>query len=178
MKKLMTLLLCCLLLAGCTQQTPTPTEEPTTPPVTDAPTETPTEIATEAPTDAPTEPELQTFTVYYGDENAENFLSEEVQVPEITEAAVVEQLIAAGVLPEGVEVNTLTIAGTQLNIDFNAAFLDHLYTMGTSGERILIGSVVNTFLSAYDAESVYITVDGETVESGHVVYDFAIEFMS
>lgn len=166
MKRILTILLCCLLLTACGTTQSTPTEAPTAPPVTEAPTEVPTEAAP------------QSFTLYYGDENAENFLSEEIQVPEIDEIVVTQQLISAGVLPEGVAVNSLSLDGTQLNIDFNAPFLEHLNTMGTSGERILIGSVVNTFLSAYQAETVMLTVGGETVESGHVVYDFPIEFMS
>lgn len=166
MKRILTILLCCLLLTACGTTQSTPTEAPTAPPVTEAPTEVPTEAAP------------QSFTLYYGDENAENFLSEEIQVPEIDEIVVTHQLISAGVLPEGVAVNSLSLDGTQLNIDFNAPFLEHLNTMGTSGERILIGSVVNTFLSAYQAETVMLTVGGETVESGHVVYDFPIEFMS
>ena len=116
--------------------------------------------------------------MYCGDENAENFLTREVQVPEISETVVVEHLISAGVLPDGTAVNELTVDGTQLSIDLNDAFLNHLYTMGTSGERILVGSVVNTFLSAYGAETVFLTVNGEIIESGHVIYDFPLEFFN
>ena len=39
---------------------------------------------------------------------------------------------------------------------------------------MVVGSVVNTFLDAFQAESVYFTVDGQILESGHVIYDFAI----
>ncbi len=173
MKRILMLLLCCLLLTACTQKKPTPTDAPAAPPAT----EVPTQMPTAAPTEAPTEVQVQTFRLYYGDENAENLLYEEVQVQEINETVVMEKLIAAGVLPEGTAVNSFAAAGSQLNIDFNEAFLRHLNAMGTSGERMLVGSVVNTFLSAYDAHSVFFTVDGETVESGHVIYDFPIEFM-
>lgn len=173
MKRLLMLLLCCLLLTACTKKQPTPTEAPTMPPVTD----TPTEMPTEAPTEEVTEATLQSFTLYYGDENAENFLTKEVQIPEINEAVVIEQLISAGVLTEGTVVNSLIMDGTQLSIDFNQPFADLVSSMGTSGERIIIGSVVNTFLSAYGADSVAFTVDGEILESGHVIYDFPIEFM-
>ena len=173
MKRILMLLLCCLLLTACAQEKPAPTDAPTAPPVTDAPTQAPTD----APTEEPTEVQLQTFRLYHSDENAENFLYEEVQVPEINETVVTQQLIAAGVLPEGTAVNSFAAVGSQLNIDFNDAFLTQLNSMGTSGERMLVGSVVNTFLSAYGAHSVFFTVDGQTVESGHVIYDFPIEFM-
>lgn len=155
MKRFVLILLCCLLLAACGQTAETPADTPTA---------------------APTESQLQSFTLYRGDDNAENLLSQQIQVPEINETAVIDQLILAGVLPEGTAVNTLAQEGTQLKIDLNDTFRNHLYTMGTAGEWILVGSVVNTFLSAYGAETVFLTVNGEIIESGHVIYDFPMEF--
>ena len=66
--------------------------------------------------------------------------------------------------------------GSQLFLDFNAAFSDQLVTYGTAGELMMIGSVVNTFLSAYGADTVMITVDGQIMESGHVIYDFPLAY--
>ena len=187
MKKLIVCILCCLVLTACGPSAPAPTEPPTQPVVTQPretqpePTQTeplPTETEP-VPTETepiPTEPELFTFTVYWGNENADGLLSAEVQVPEINEAVVIAELVKAGAIPEGVAVNELTREGSQLNIDFNEDFLNYLYTMGTSGELMLTGSVVNTFLSAYGAESVMFTVNGGIVESGHVVYDFPLTF--
>ncbi len=162
MKRMWLFLLCCLLLTACTQKLPKPAD---------------VLPVTEAATQAPTEAQMERFNLYYGDQNAENFLTKEIQVPEITDSVILEQLIAAGVLPEDTVINLFTAAGSQLNIDFNAAFLRHLNTMGTAGERMLIGSVVNTFLSAYGAQTVFLTIDGEIIESGHVIYDFPLEFM-
>ena len=170
MRKILAILLCCLLLTACAQTDAAPTAASTEPPVTGAPTLT--------PTDVPTEAAMQSFTLYCGDENAEHFLSEEVRVVQISEAVVMEHLIASGVLPEGAAANSLTTDGTQLHLDLHDAFRKYLLTMGTAGEHILIGSVVNTFLSAYKAECVMLTVDGEILESGHVVYDFPIEFIN
>ena len=48
--------------------------------------------------------------------------------------------------------------------------------MGTAGEYLLLGSVVNTFLDNLDGESILITVDGETLESGHEIYDRELTF--
>lgn len=60
MKQFVLLILCLLLMAGCTQTEPVPTQIPTVaetaPAVTEAPTEAPTEMPTEAPTEAPTLP--------------------------------------------------------------------------------------------------------------------------
>ena len=48
--------------------------------------------------------------------------------------------------------------------------------MGTAGEYIIIGSLVNTFLENYQdtVTSIFITVNGEIIESGHVIYDFEL----
>ena len=40
----------------------------------------------------------------------------------------------------------------------------------------MIGCLVNTFLENYKdtIETVFITVNGDMIESGHVIYDFAL----
>ena len=166
MKKLIPLLLCCMILCGCVfPGTPAETE----------PTGGVTEIETAPATDPSTEPETITVTIYYGNGNADGFETAEVQVEDLTMDILVEQLIAYGVLAEDVRIRTMEIDGTCLILDFNNAFADHANTMGTSGEMILFGSVVNTFLTAWpEAESVYITANGETIETGHNVYDFEL----
>ncbi len=170
MKRILTILLCCLLLTACAQTQPTPTQAPSAHPAATSPT---AAIATEQPTEAP----LLSFTLYYGDDHAENFLSREVQVPEIRADVVIAQLISAGVLTDGVAVNSLSKTGDLLTVDFNQAFGSLVCSMGTSGERIIVGSVVNTFLNAFQAASLRFTVDGEILESGHVIYDFPLDFM-
>ena len=154
MKKILLFLLCCmLLLSGCGKAEPVPTSSPT-----------------EAP--------LYSFNLYYGDDNAEKLLSEEVWVSELSADTVVEELIRVGVLREGVAVNKMAINGEQLELDFNQAFADLLCSMGTSGEYIIMGSTVNSFLDAFGATSLVFTVNGEILETGHVIYDFPMEAMS
>ena len=148
MKRFLLILLCCFLLSSCTKAEPSPTTAP-----------------------------QQSFGVYYGDENAEKLLSTQVQVPQIDEYTVIGQLIAAGVLQDGIAVNTLEQIDGILYIDFNQPFADLVCSMGTSGEYIIIGSTVNTFLNAFQADSMVFTINGETLESGHVIYDFPLEFM-
>ena len=167
MKRFFVLLLCGLLLTGCVVR-PLPSEVlPTTPTEPQA-----TEPVTEAPTLAPV-----TFTLYHGNENADGFESTEVSIPEWDLNLVVEKLIEADVLPQGTALLSHDVENTCLHLDFNDPFRDHLNTMGTAGERMMMGSVVNTFLSIKDeAESIFITVNGEIIESGHVVYDFEMSF--
>ena len=178
MKKVIALLLCCLLLTGCVNpnipvETP-PATDPTTEAVTDPVTEAPTEEVTEAPTEEVTEPTPVNVTIYYGNENADGLEAVEVQVEEIEMNILAAQLIEYGVLTDDVVIRSLTVDGTTLYMDFNSAFGTQVCSMGTAGEYIIIGSVVNTFLDAFNCESAYFTVEGEILESGHNVYDFEL----
>lgn len=182
MKRMIPIFLCSLLLTGCALIEPMPTIAPSAPPRPTEPaaavTEAPTGAPTEAPTVAPTQAPSLTITVYHGDDNAEKILAEEVSVAEINETTVMEALISAGVLRDGTAVNSMTKNGDHLEVDFNQAFADLVCSMGTSGEYIIVGSTVNTFLMAFNAQSMFFTVNGEILESGHVIYDFPMEFMS
>lgn len=167
MRKLIPLLLCCVILCSCAS--------PGVPPES-----IPTETA-EALTDPATEPETAVppviVTIYYGNANADGFETAEVQVEELNMNVLVEQLISYGVLPENVHIGSMQLDGTCLRLNFSPSFADHANTMGSSGEMILFGSIVNTFLSAWpEAETVFITAGGQIIETGHVVYDFEMSF--
>ena len=153
MKKLMLVLLCGLLLSGCVFTTTLPDEQLIQKPV------------------------LIPVTIYHGNDNADGFETTEVTVETLDASILIQKLVEADVLAEGTTLLSHEITGTCLHLDFNEAFLTYLNTMGTSGERMMIGSVVNTFLTAYpEAESVSITANGEIMESGHVIYDFELTF--
>lgn len=155
-KTLLLILLCCLLLTGCGSPAPTPT--------------------TEAETTQPQE----ILTVFSPNESADGFVKTDVDVPAITDAVIMDQLVNAGVLAEGASVNTMEIISesgkTALKADFNEALRQSILPMGTSGEYVILGSVVNTFLTAYDADAITLTVDGEVLETGHSVYDQPLTF--
>lgn len=174
MKKILMILLCCLLLTACGPKQPDPATAPTTPSATDAPTQAPTAAPTKMPTEAAA---VVRFTIYTPNQNADGLNDAVIVIDELTAQNVVNELIRENVLNESITVNSERLEGSQLFLDFNRAFRDQLLTYGTAGEMMMIGSTVNTFLSAYGAESVTITVDGEIIESGHVIYDFPIEFM-
>lgn len=173
MKKIIALLLSCLLLTACSSKP----AETTLPSKTAAP----SEIVTENQ-DAMTEGVGYILNVhapasyYFEEADPSTFATVPITIDELDANLILDMLKEYSALNDDIQLNRLEIEGSQLNLDFNQAFLDQLLTYGTTGEKTFIGSVVNTFLSVYKADTVYITVNGEIMESGHVVYDFPMEF--
>lgn len=112
--------------------------------------------------------------VYMSNDDATAFVSESVEIAELTPENIVKVLIEKSVLPSDVQVlkcDKQTIDGVEsLDVDFNEAFGAYVCSMGTTGEYYTIGSIVNTFLDAYGCEKIKITVEGNTLESGHAEY--------
>ena len=191
MKKILCALLACVILVGMvacnkapTKQEPVgnsnETNQPTaTTPIEKDETETPDET-TNVPVEDPTEsiPQLLSYNIYVPNENANGFVVETISTEEISEETVLAELKKYNVLTEDVSINSFNVENNLITIDFNQAFADIVCSMGTSGEMMVLGSVVNTFLDAFQAESVYFTVDGEILESGHAIYDFSMSFFT
>ena len=167
MKYVFSFLMIALLLAGCAAQ---PAEsEPTVFTMTQTdPYEAPTETIPEV---------LLSYQLYLPNENADGFVIESAETTQISAAVILAELQARGVLSDTVTINAFSAVEDRLTIDFNQAFADQICSMGTSGELMILGSVVNTFLNAFQAESVCFTIDGQILESGHVIYDFPITFI-
>lgn len=112
--------------------------------------------------------------VYMSNDDATAFVSESVEIAELTPENIVKVLIEKSVLSSDVQAlkcDKQTVDGVEsLNVDFNEAFGAYVCSMGTTGEYYTIGNVVNTFLDAYGCEKIKITVEGNTLESGHAEY--------
>lgn len=134
--------------------------------------------------------ELQgiTIRIYHSDDMAENICVNTALTEEVTPEILVMNLVSYGMLPDTVKVesfseeNGTAEGGTdgekRLLLDLSADFGSWLSSMGTSGETIIMGSLVNTFLDAYDASSMKVTSGGEILETGHQVYDGWLELYS
>ena len=114
------------------------------------------------------------MTIYSSNDNADGFVTEEVEASEVTAGWLLGQLAAKGVVPG--DVQAISCAETQvdgmkaLDLDLNQAFGNALGSMGTAGEYMTLGSLCNTFLDAYGCEKIQITVEGNTLETGHTEY--------
>lgn len=196
LKRMCTLLVLVLALAsvGCGKKKKEVAEQSAETPVV---TETVTELPTEAPTEttAPTEevaeeekneeqldkatpaptPEEDKLWIYYGDENAENLLIDGIEKQKVTPELLISELAKRNVISKDTKVNSIketkSSKGKTLELDFSEKFQEDLFNQGSSGEFIMMGSVVNTFLRAYEADSMTITVNGNILESGHCIYE-------
>ncbi|MCR3921405.1 MAG: GerMN domain-containing protein [Firmicutes bacterium] len=130
------------------------------------------------------EPELvdYTFTLYYGDRELVDLITEErtVAVKDGTNPVKValEQLTLAPqnkaavvLMPLETEVLDVTVEGDVVTINFNDCIVKNFYG-GSASEAMLITSIVNTVtdIEGYDGRKVQFVIDGEIVESigGHI----------
>ena len=112
--------------------------------------------------------------LYCGNDDATAFTSEEVQINSLSPEEVLNALIEKGAIAADVEIlsfETTTVDGkSTILLDFNDAFASYISSMGSTGEYFVMGSICNTFLDAYDCEQIQVTVDGDTLSTGHAEY--------
>lgn len=117
------------------------------------------------------------INVYSSDENCQNLLSESVSIPELNPENIMAALLEKGAISQSVSVNSFLMDKTGvIRLDLGKEFGGMISAMGTSGEYMMMGALVNTFLDAYSASGLMLQVDGETLETGHSIYDFTLEF--
>ena len=181
MKKILSVILCLALilsLCACGKKTPPPTtpvpddvEAPVLPVPEDSPEPVP-EVSEE-----PVAPSGVSVTLYKGDDNAENVIPVECEIAEQSPQAIADKLVELGVFSAPVTANSFTVDNSNvIHLDMGQDFAAQIFSSGTAGEHIMVGSLVNSFISVYEADAVLITVDGKPFESGHAIYDFALSF--
>ena len=181
MKKILSVILCLALilsLCACGKKPPPPTtpvpddvEAPVLPVPEDSPEPVP-EVSEE-----PVAPSGVSVTLYKGDDNAENVIPVECEIAEQSPQAIVDKLVELGVFGSAVTANSFTVDNSNvIHLDMGQDFAAQIFSSGTAGEHIMVGSLVNSFISVYEADAVLITVDGKPFESGHAIYDFALSF--
>ena len=109
-------------------------------------------------------------SVYYPNENADGTEVLEVQCKEVNENILWNLLKQKNVVSEESCVNSIKVSENKIDLDVNEAFGNQLRSYGTAGEDVLMESVVNTFLDAYECEKIKITENGSTLYSGHTEY--------
>lgn len=113
--------------------------------------------------------------IYYGNDSADGLLTEEIAVGELTAETIIQELATKNIVSMDTKVNDFkTVESSKeviLHLDLSKEFAEYVGTMGTSGEYIVMGSLTNTFLDAFDGTSIVLSIDGNTLETGHSIYD-------
>lgn len=114
--------------------------------------------------------------IYYGNAAADSFEQREVEIKGLTPQNLIKELAKLNVVSIDTEVIAFEQDGKNLKLDLSRGFSKYLNMMGSSGEYIVMGGLVNTFLDAYDGEDILITVEGEMLETGHTSYEGPLVF--
>ena len=109
-------------------------------------------------------------------EEADRLLTSVAEVQDLSAASLTGALMDT-VLQSGESVESLAAEAGVVRADMNTSFADRIRTLGSAGERAVLGSLTNTLLDAFGAERLILTVGGETLETGHNVYSDPLTFV-
>lgn len=120
------------------------------------------------------EPETVSVCIYYSNAQATGFEKAEVSLEQLTPDVLLSELAKVNVVSYDTKALNFSKSGKSLTLDLSEDFSNYINMMGTAGEYIVLGSLVNTFLTAYDADDILITIKGKTLETSHAIYDKAL----
>lgn len=118
-------------------------------------------------------------TVYFPDANAEKLIAAKRQIPDndskYTEtvnaliAGPASQAEGISVMPKGAKVLHVTVNNNTATVDFNKEFQTN-FTGGSTGEIMLIGSIVDTLTEFPEIKAVQFTLEGRPLDilGGHL----------
>lgn len=126
--------------------------------------------------------EQKEVTIYYGNGASEMLSSEKAAMEQVTAEKLIEALLRHNIVSLGTKVNSFEEEDAdgvkKLKLDLSKTFREYLKTMTQEGEKIIISSVAATFLEAYGAEEITITVEGKALETEHASYEEPIRLSS
>lgn len=115
------------------------------------------------------------LTLYLPNENADGWNVTKNQIEQVTPDIIIGQLVGAGAIPDSVTVVSFGEDqgenGLILKLDLSSNFAEGLLNMGTAGEYLTMGAVVNSFLDTYQADEIEITAGGTVIETGHTSFE-------
>lgn len=115
------------------------------------------------------------LTLYLPNENADGWNVTKNQIEQVTPDIIIGQLVGACAIPDSVTVVSFGEDqgenGLILKLDLSSNFAEGLLNMGTAGEYLTMGAVVNSFLDTYQADGIEITAGGTVIETGHTSFE-------
>lgn len=134
---------------------------------------------TEADNTTMDEEGAQAAVICYGKDMESGLTREEITAEEITPDVLLNALARHNIVPlldtKALSLDEKGEDGRKLlYLNLSGSFRDYLMTMSVEAECIIISSIANTFTENYDADAVYITVEGETLVTSHAEYTEAV----
>lgn len=121
------------------------------------------------------ESQEEQLTLYLPNENADGWNVTKNQIEQVTPDIIIGQLVGAGAIPDSVTVVSFGEDqgenGLILKLDLSSNFVEGLLNMGTAGEYLTMGAVVNSFLDTYQADGIEITAGGNVIETGYTSFE-------
>lgn len=118
--------------------------------------------------------------IYYGNGASDELSAETSFMEQVTAENLVDALSRHNIVSLGTKVNSFEEEEADgkktLRLDLSKSFYEYLKTMTKEGEKIIMYSVAATFMEAYDADGIFITVDGKILKTEHATYEEPIHY--
>ena len=123
--------------------------------------------------------EPETVLIYYGSSIGKELKTEEVDLPRKTPEAIIGALRTKNIVSVDTKVNDFSISedGKHITLDLSAGFRDYLKTMQEGSEAVIMAALTNSFLDAYDARDLLVTINGECLETKNRTYKDKLGFV-
>lgn len=117
--------------------------------------------------------------IYYSEDTAETLSVSVARTVEVTPEILLLNLSFYDMVPDTVTVQSFEQkkqeGGLLLTLDLSENFEEYLSGLNASREEEVLGSLVNTFLDAYQGTEMLITVKGQALNTSHENYSQALE---
>lgn len=127
--------------------------------------------------DSTVKTETVKVNIYFPDPESGEMISKTVELESVDARAIWKELQQTGVVGEETEVLGVEVdEGNQsMILDLDSDFGEELRSMGTTGEKEILDSIVDTYLEAFQCNKIKITEQGGTLVSGHKEYGEYLE---
>ena len=116
------------------------------------------------------------FEIYFPNEAFDGLSHVSASADRPDESLVVELLVEQRAIPDTVLMISFRCEEGGIYLDLTQDFADYLGTLSAAGESLVMRSVANTFLSAFQADYLYLTVEGTVLETANAVYSDPLLF--
>ena len=167
MKKIVLLILICILFAGCSSRASNPPSFSTS---------TPSSLPTQSFPSYSMPSGSITFMVYGPNDDYDGFALYEMTIPSLDPDVIFQLLFEYGAISTKVQVNSADVIGSCLYLDVSESLYLQLIDSDQKTERLMMGSIVNSFLGAYGVEKVMITSNQQIMDSARKIYDSPLAY--